>query len=98
MSKVFVTLKADELEALVALAARERRAPRDQAALIVRRGLEQAGLLPGGGQTIGFSRCLGCWARIAATTDAIGRVIVPVAISVLIDVARTQMRQRGLLP
>jgi hypothetical protein len=46
MTHVTVTLKIKEREALVELARRERRDPRDQAALIVVRELERAGLLP----------------------------------------------------
>lgn len=46
MTRVTVTLKLHEREALVALARQERRDPRDQAALIVVRELERTGLLP----------------------------------------------------
>jgi hypothetical protein len=41
-----VTLGSDETEALRALAEEERRDPRAQAALLIRRGLERVGLLP----------------------------------------------------
>lgn len=46
MSRVTVTLNPDERSALIALAQRERRDPRDQAAIVIRRALESAGLLP----------------------------------------------------
>lgn len=45
MSRVVVSLKTAERDALVELAQRERRDPREQAALIVVRELERAGLL-----------------------------------------------------
>jgi hypothetical protein len=38
-------LQQDELAALAALAEHERRDPRDQAAVLIRQGLEQQGLL-----------------------------------------------------
>jgi hypothetical protein len=41
-----VTLHQEEVAALGALAEQERRDPRDQAAVLIRRGLEQRGLLP----------------------------------------------------
>jgi len=41
-----VTLGSEEAEALRALAEEERRDPRAQAALLIRRGLERVGLLP----------------------------------------------------
>jgi hypothetical protein len=43
---ITVPLKADEKDALRKLAERERRDPRQQAALIVVRELERAGVLP----------------------------------------------------
>jgi hypothetical protein len=46
MARIIVPLKGTEWEALTKLANRERRDPREQAALIVVRALEQAGLLP----------------------------------------------------
>ena len=46
MARIIVPLKITERDALVQLAERERRDPRDQAALIVVRELERAGLLP----------------------------------------------------
>jgi hypothetical protein len=46
MVRVSVTLQPEEKNALWALAQRERRDPRAQAALIIRRELERAGLLP----------------------------------------------------
>ncbi len=46
MARIIVPLFPDEREALIKLAERERRDPRDQAALFIRRELEQAGLLP----------------------------------------------------
>jgi hypothetical protein len=45
MARVMVTLRRDEREALRVLAQQERRDPRDQAALLIRGGLEQRGLL-----------------------------------------------------
>jgi hypothetical protein len=44
--KVTIYLDQQERDALSNLAQRERRDPRDQAALIIRRELERAGLLP----------------------------------------------------
>ena len=46
MARISVSLDPQEREALINLAQRERRDPRDQAALIVRDGLQRAGLLP----------------------------------------------------
>lgn len=46
MARVTITLEAKERDALCVLAERERRDPRAQAALIIRRELERAGLLP----------------------------------------------------
>lgn len=46
MLRITVPLQIDERDALISLAQRERRDPRDQAALIIRRELERAGLLP----------------------------------------------------
>jgi hypothetical protein len=46
MARINVTLKASERDALRVLAKREFRDPRAQAALIIRRALEAAGLLP----------------------------------------------------
>ena len=46
MRRITVTLQQDEREALVKLAQRERRDPRAQAAVILRRELERRGLLP----------------------------------------------------
>lgn len=45
MRKVTITVDECERVALVQLAQRERRDPRDQAALIVRRELERLGLI-----------------------------------------------------
>lgn len=47
MARVTITLEQDERSALVALANQERRDPRQQAALILRRELERLGLLSG---------------------------------------------------
>ncbi len=44
--RIFVPLEAWEREALKALAAREKRDLRQQAALLLRESLEQRGLLP----------------------------------------------------
>jgi len=49
MARVTVTLKPDEREALRTLAERERRDPRQQAALNVVHELKRAGMLPGKG-------------------------------------------------
>lgn len=45
MPRLMVTLQLSEREALLRLARREKRDPRNQAALIIRRELERAGLL-----------------------------------------------------
>jgi len=45
MARITITLYSDEQEALLALARRERRDPREQAALCIRRELERRGLL-----------------------------------------------------
>jgi hypothetical protein len=45
MKRLTITLMQDERTALWELAQRERREPRDQAALIIRRELEREGLL-----------------------------------------------------
>lgn len=45
MTRIMVTLRQDEREALRVLAERERRDPRDQAALLIRGELERRGLL-----------------------------------------------------
>lgn len=46
MRRMTVTLHQDEREALITLAQRERRDPRAQAAVLIRRELERIGLLP----------------------------------------------------
>jgi hypothetical protein len=46
MAQIRVSLKPSERAALRQLASRERRDPRDQAAIIVVRELQRAGLLP----------------------------------------------------
>lgn len=46
MARLMIDLELPEREALINLAQRERRDPRDQAALFVRDGLQRAGLLP----------------------------------------------------
>jgi hypothetical protein len=46
MARVIVTLKADELDALIELAERERRDPRSEAALLLREKLIECGCLP----------------------------------------------------
>jgi len=43
---ITVPLNPKEKDALLTLAERERRGPREQAAVIIRRELERAGLLP----------------------------------------------------
>lgn len=45
MIRITVTLHQDEHEALLVLAERERRNPREQAAVLIRGGLERHGLL-----------------------------------------------------
>ena len=45
MARVTLTLSEDEREALIELAKREKRYPRDQGALLLRRALESAGFL-----------------------------------------------------
>lgn len=45
MAKIIVDLRPSEKDALRLLSARERRDPKDQAAIIIRRELEQSGLL-----------------------------------------------------
>ncbi len=44
--RVTITLQDDEKNALLVLAEQEKRDPRRQAALIIRRDLERRGLLP----------------------------------------------------
>lgn len=46
MTRVTITLSEEERNALIALGQRERRDPRDQAALIIRHELERFGMLP----------------------------------------------------
>lgn len=46
MARVTIILQQDEREALRVLAEQERRDPRQQAALCIRRELERRGLLP----------------------------------------------------
>jgi len=50
MTRITVTLCQDERKALITLANRERRDPRQQAALCIRRELERCGLLPASDQ------------------------------------------------
>ncbi len=45
MARITIRLENTERDALIELSQRERRDPRDQAALIVRRELEREGLL-----------------------------------------------------
>lgn len=45
MRRISIALHQDEHDALVALADRERRDPRDQAAVLVRQGLERLRLV-----------------------------------------------------
>ena len=45
MNRLVLSLRSDEHDALMELAARERRDPRDRAALMIRRELERVGLL-----------------------------------------------------
>ena len=45
MTRITITLQSDETEALGVLAEQERRDPRAQAALLIRRELERFGLL-----------------------------------------------------
>jgi len=46
MARIMINLQQNEREALITLAQRERRDPRDQAALFIRGSLPRAGLLP----------------------------------------------------
>ena len=46
MSRIVISLTPSESDALLQMAEREYRHPRDQAALIIRNELERAGLLP----------------------------------------------------
>lgn len=48
MTRLTLTLFDDEQKALRTLSQKERRHPREQAALIIRRELERRGLLPNG--------------------------------------------------
>jgi hypothetical protein len=48
MARICINLEIDERKALFALAQRERRDPREQAALLVRQGLTAVGVLPPG--------------------------------------------------
>jgi hypothetical protein len=62
MARIMITLQQNEREALRELAQRERRDPRDQAALFVRDGLQRVGLLPVDQPTPivdGFGRVIG---------------------------------------
>lgn len=43
---ISIAISQDEMEALIKLAERQRRDPKDQAAMMVRRGLEEYGLMP----------------------------------------------------
>lgn len=47
MARITLTLRDDEQQALYTLSQKERRHPRQQAAIIVRRELERHGLLQG---------------------------------------------------
>jgi hypothetical protein len=47
MAKVIIYMRDHELTALTDLAQREYRAPKAQAALIIRRELEKLGMIPG---------------------------------------------------
>ncbi len=52
MARITLTINESERKGLIALSERERRDPRNQAALLIRQALERAGLLPtitGGG-------------------------------------------------
>jgi len=46
MPRITMQLQVKERDALFRLAQRERRKPQEQGALLIRRGLEQLGLLP----------------------------------------------------
>ena len=56
MSRVVVTLRKDEREALVKLALAELRNPRDQARHILRQELQRRGLLPSNGRQTKLDR------------------------------------------
>jgi hypothetical protein len=98
MAEIKVTLRPSEKRALIELAKTERRDPRQQAALIVVKELERAGMLPVGGRNTGAATNSSYWANVAVWVAQFGRVIVPMAISVLIDLVRKQMRAHGWLP
>lgn len=46
MARMMIPLEVDEKQAIWQMAERERRDPRQQAALLIRQALEAAGLLP----------------------------------------------------
>lgn len=46
MNRMMIPLEINEKDAIIYLAAREKRDPRQQAALLIRQALERAGLLP----------------------------------------------------
>jgi hypothetical protein len=46
MIHITIMISLEEIEALIKLAERQRRDPKDQAAMMVRRGLEEYGLIP----------------------------------------------------
>ena len=70
MRRMTVTLHQEEREALITLAERERRDPRQQAALCIRRELERR--VPGRGDLAAtLSRGHGCWfVRVVIRVDA----------------------------
>ncbi len=52
MNRISVPLEQSEITALVRLARDERRHPREQAAWLIRDGLQRAGLLPAESQVV----------------------------------------------
>ncbi len=48
MIRISIDLQEDERQALIEVANREKRHPRQQAAMLIRRELERRGLLPAG--------------------------------------------------
>jgi hypothetical protein len=51
MARMMIPLEIDEKQAIISLADKEKRDPRQQAALLIRRQLEKMGLLPAAAPT-----------------------------------------------
>ena len=95
MGKVTVKFNSDEINALRNLAKRERRAPREQAANMVVHELERAGLLPTCGKNADAASHHGRWETVIAR---IGGAAVPMAMNILIEGGKAELRRRGVLP